>query len=290
MILEDYQRDKVRGGVAHVDLQEVRLDQPVPASDVVHPRRRRVRSGRQRGWRALTGVKEVNVNALPLEVPQHLDIDIWGLHPRRLAPRGRHRQAPEGVTLSTIRRDRGRDHHRADARCRGGSRGAKRAGGGESRARRPRAAPRAAPRWKPPRRPGSARPRRAAPGRGERASRSILLVAGSATRAAIHEATGTTPASWSRTSGASPGARGAARFSGRLAEIRVGVARARPAEARDLHERVRAARRRRCRVLRGGARTRARRPRRGRPRSRPPAGAVGRRVAGHNGLRWIEQH
>src|ERR1700741_5568572 len=31
-ILKDYQLDPVRGGVTHVDLQEVRLDQGVPAS------------------------------------------------------------------------------------------------------------------------------------------------------------------------------------------------------------------------------------------------------------------
>src|SRR5437588_11135976 len=35
-ILKDYQVDKVRGGVIHVDLHEVRLDQPIQASVSVH--------------------------------------------------------------------------------------------------------------------------------------------------------------------------------------------------------------------------------------------------------------
>src|SRR3954462_14622766 len=35
-ILKDYQVDVVRGGVTHVDLQEVRLDQPINASVTVH--------------------------------------------------------------------------------------------------------------------------------------------------------------------------------------------------------------------------------------------------------------
>src|SRR5207245_9012591 len=35
-ILKEYQVDKVRGGVTHVDLHEVRLDQPITASVSVH--------------------------------------------------------------------------------------------------------------------------------------------------------------------------------------------------------------------------------------------------------------
>src|ERR687886_2596560 len=34
-ILKDYQRDKLRGKIVHVDLQEVRLDQPIQATVAV---------------------------------------------------------------------------------------------------------------------------------------------------------------------------------------------------------------------------------------------------------------
>ena len=38
-ILKDYQRDKVRGTITHIDLQEVRLDQPIQTAVVGHARR-----------------------------------------------------------------------------------------------------------------------------------------------------------------------------------------------------------------------------------------------------------
>ena len=35
-ILKEYQRDPIRGHVQHIDLQEVRLDQPIQATVTVH--------------------------------------------------------------------------------------------------------------------------------------------------------------------------------------------------------------------------------------------------------------
>jgi large subunit ribosomal protein L25 len=76
-ILKDFQRDKVRGTITHVDLQEVRLDQPIQTAVTV------VLVGDAIGVREggiLTQVTtEVNVEALPLEVPQQLQGDVTEL-------------------------------------------------------------------------------------------------------------------------------------------------------------------------------------------------------------------
>jgi large subunit ribosomal protein L25 len=73
-ILKDFQRDKVRGSITHVDLQEVRLDQPIQTAVVV------TLVGEAKGTREggiLQQVTtEVNVEALPLEIPQHLEADV----------------------------------------------------------------------------------------------------------------------------------------------------------------------------------------------------------------------
>ena len=96
VILKDYQRDKVRGQIIHVDLQEVRLDQPIQASVVVsllgEP------AGVKEGG-VLTQVgAAVNVEALPLEVPQHLEADISALEIGESLRAG-DLALPDGVTL-----------------------------------------------------------------------------------------------------------------------------------------------------------------------------------------------
>jgi large subunit ribosomal protein L25 len=76
-ILKDYQRDKVRGTITHVDLQEVRLDVAIQTAVTVTlvgeaP-------GVKEGGLLSQLTNEINVEALPLEVPQHLEADISGL-------------------------------------------------------------------------------------------------------------------------------------------------------------------------------------------------------------------
>ena len=75
--LKDFQRDKVRGQIIHIDLQEVRLDQPIQTTVSVtlvgEP------AGVKEGGILTQVANEVNVEALPLEVPQHLEADISGL-------------------------------------------------------------------------------------------------------------------------------------------------------------------------------------------------------------------
>jgi large subunit ribosomal protein L25 len=95
-VLKDYQQDVVRGTITHVDLQEVRLDQPihatVPVALVGEP------AGATEGGVLSQVTVEVNVEALPMEVPQHLEVDVSGLHVNDTL-RLDAVQAPEGVTL-----------------------------------------------------------------------------------------------------------------------------------------------------------------------------------------------
>jgi large subunit ribosomal protein L25 len=73
-ILKDYQRDKVRGNITHVDLQEVRLDQVIQAAVVITLHGEPV--GVKEGGVLSQVTNEVHVEALPLEVPQHLEADV----------------------------------------------------------------------------------------------------------------------------------------------------------------------------------------------------------------------
>jgi large subunit ribosomal protein L25 len=75
-ILKDYQVDKVRGGVTHIDLHEVRLDQPIQASVSVHLIGGDDAPGVREGGVLSQPLREINVSALPLEVPEHIDLDV----------------------------------------------------------------------------------------------------------------------------------------------------------------------------------------------------------------------
>jgi len=78
-ILKEYQVDPVRGGVTHVDLQEVRLDRPITASVSVHLAGGEVAPGVKEGGVLSQVLREVNVEALPLEVPEHIEVDVSNL-------------------------------------------------------------------------------------------------------------------------------------------------------------------------------------------------------------------
>ena len=73
-ILKDYQQDVITGRLAHIDLQEVRLDQPIQAQVVIEL------TGESEGTKeggVLSQVsREINVEALPLEVPERIEVDI----------------------------------------------------------------------------------------------------------------------------------------------------------------------------------------------------------------------
>ena len=73
-ILKDYQQDVLSGRLAHVDLQEVRLDQPIQAQVVVELVGEA--KGVTEGGVLSQVVREINVEALPLEVPERIELDV----------------------------------------------------------------------------------------------------------------------------------------------------------------------------------------------------------------------
>jgi large subunit ribosomal protein L25 len=73
-VLKEFQTHRVRGQITHVDLQEVRLDQPIHATVplTLHGEAAGVKEGG-----VLSQVtNELNVEALPMEVPEHLEVDV----------------------------------------------------------------------------------------------------------------------------------------------------------------------------------------------------------------------
>jgi large subunit ribosomal protein L25 len=78
-ILKEFQVDPVRGGVTHVDLQEVRLDKPIHASVAVHLIGVEDAPGVREGGVLAQPLRELNVEALPLEVPEHIDVDVTAM-------------------------------------------------------------------------------------------------------------------------------------------------------------------------------------------------------------------
>ncbi|HEV3478386.1 MAG TPA: 50S ribosomal protein L25 [Gaiellaceae bacterium] len=73
-ILKDYQQDVLTGRLAHIDLQEVRLDQPIHAQVVIELVGES--AGAKEGGVLSQVTREINVEALPLEVPERIEVDI----------------------------------------------------------------------------------------------------------------------------------------------------------------------------------------------------------------------
>jgi large subunit ribosomal protein L25 len=97
-ILKEYQLDPVRGGVTHVDLQEVRLDRVIQASVAVQLHGGEDAPGVREGGVLSQPLREVTVEALPLEMPEHLELDVSGMEiggTLRISDL----TAPEGTTL-----------------------------------------------------------------------------------------------------------------------------------------------------------------------------------------------
>jgi large subunit ribosomal protein L25 len=95
-VLKEYQQDPVRGLITHVDLQEVRLDQPIHATVPLHLHGEPV--GVKEGGVLSQVINELNVEALPMEVPEHLEVDVSAMHigdTFRLSAL----PVPDGVTL-----------------------------------------------------------------------------------------------------------------------------------------------------------------------------------------------
>jgi large subunit ribosomal protein L25 len=76
-VLAEYQQDPIRGTISHIDLREVRLDQTIQAAVVVHlvGESPGVKTG---GVLSLV-TREIHVEALPGDVPEHLEADLTGM-------------------------------------------------------------------------------------------------------------------------------------------------------------------------------------------------------------------
>ncbi len=95
-ILKDYQVDPIRGKIDHFDLQEVRLDQPIQTAVVVELVGESI--GAKAGGVLSQVAREIRVEALPLEVPERLELDVTSMEigdSLRLSDLG----VPDGVTL-----------------------------------------------------------------------------------------------------------------------------------------------------------------------------------------------
>jgi len=73
-VLADYQRDPIRGTVSHIDLHEVRLDQPIHADIVV--RLVGDSPGVKAGGVLSLVTRELRIEALPADIPEHIDLDL----------------------------------------------------------------------------------------------------------------------------------------------------------------------------------------------------------------------
>ena len=76
-IVKDYQLDPLRSSVSHLDLQEVRLDEAIQTQVIVElvgeP------AGVKAGGVLSQVTREINVEALPLNVPDRLELDVSAL-------------------------------------------------------------------------------------------------------------------------------------------------------------------------------------------------------------------
>jgi large subunit ribosomal protein L25 len=97
-ILKEYQQDKVRGNVTHVDFQEVRLDRAIAASVVVTYVGEEDSPGIREGGVLSHVTREINVEALPMEIPEHVELDVSHMEIGDSLRAGEV-NLPEGVTL-----------------------------------------------------------------------------------------------------------------------------------------------------------------------------------------------
>jgi large subunit ribosomal protein L25 len=76
-VLKEYQRDPVRGDIVHFDIQVVRLDEPIQAT--VGVTLLGEAPGTKVGGALSLVTHELRVQALPAQVPQHIEADVSAL-------------------------------------------------------------------------------------------------------------------------------------------------------------------------------------------------------------------
>jgi large subunit ribosomal protein L25 len=77
-VLKEYQLHPVKNRLLHVDLQEVRLDQAIQAQVVVELTGEA--QGVTEGGVLQQSLREVNVEALPMDVPDRIELDVSALN------------------------------------------------------------------------------------------------------------------------------------------------------------------------------------------------------------------
>ena len=77
-VVKDYQQDIIRGGITHIDLHEVRLDQPIQTTVALHLVGEA--AGSKEGGVLSQAVNELSVEALPLEIPPAIELDVSELN------------------------------------------------------------------------------------------------------------------------------------------------------------------------------------------------------------------
>jgi len=77
-VLKEYQLHPVKNRLLHVDLQEVRLDQSIHAQVVVELTGEA--QGVTEGGVLQQSLREVNVEALPMDVPERIELDVTALN------------------------------------------------------------------------------------------------------------------------------------------------------------------------------------------------------------------
>ena len=76
-VLKDFERHPIRGTLTHVDFHEVRLDRPIQAT--VNVQFTGESPGSKQGGTVQQVTREVQVEALPTGIPEHVELDISSL-------------------------------------------------------------------------------------------------------------------------------------------------------------------------------------------------------------------
>jgi large subunit ribosomal protein L25 len=76
-VLKEYERHPIRGTITHIDLHEIRLDQPIQATVAVQLVGDSV--GVRQGGVIQHVTREIQVQALPTNIPEHIDVDVSDL-------------------------------------------------------------------------------------------------------------------------------------------------------------------------------------------------------------------
>jgi large subunit ribosomal protein L25 len=76
-VLKDYQRDRIRDTVTHIDLLEVSLDETIQSQVAIELTGES--AGVKQGGVLSHALYMVSLEAKPLEIPQHVDVDVSGL-------------------------------------------------------------------------------------------------------------------------------------------------------------------------------------------------------------------